>query len=347
MSSKAVIAIDAMGGDHGPESVIPGLAIVQKEHPNVSYLIYGDEGKVAPLLNQNEKLKAVSAIIHTDKAISSSEKPSAALRASKGSSMRMAIEAVKDGRAHAVVSAGNTGALMALSKMILKPLSGIHRPAIASVFPAQKGQTIMLDLGANVLVDGANLVQFAVLGAAFAKVHMGKDVPSVGLLNVGSEEVKGPDHVRAAARTMKEIEFPGQYYGFVEGDDITKGTVDVVVSDGYAGNVALKAAEGVGKLSNLMFRKHLKSDPLSILGACLSYFALKRFKNELDPRRYNGGVFLGLNGLCVKSHGGCDALAFSSAVNLAAELAEQGYIETVARDINSLMEQESFMSQNI
>ncbi len=344
MADSKTIAIDAMGGDHGPESTIPGIALCLKEHPKLKFLIYGDQNRIAPLLDKNPELKAVSAVHHTDKAIRSDEKPSAALRASKGSSMRMAIEAVKDGEADAIVSAGNTGALMALAKMVLKPSAGIHRPAIASIFPTQRGKTIVLDLGANVLVDAENLVQFAVLGGVFAKVHFEVSVPTIGLLNVGSEEMKGPDHVRGAASILSEIDIPGHYYGFVEGDDITKGTVDVIVSDGYAGNIALKTAEGVGSLTGKMFKKYMTSDPLAILGGILAFFALKRFKRYVDPRLYNGGVFLGLNGLCVKSHGGCDPLAFSSAVNLAANLAEHAYIETVARDINHLMEQESVLS---
>lgn len=346
MSLSAHIAVDAMGGDHGPNSVIPGAAMTLKDHPGLKFLIFGDERRIYALLDQYGDLKAASSVIHTDKMIRSDEKPSAALRASKGSSMRMAIEAVKDGNAQAVVSAGNTGALMALAKMVLKPLPGIHRPAIASVFPTKTGETIMLDLGANVLVDAENLVQFAVLGAVFAKVHMNVSVPRVGLLNVGSEEMKGPDHVRGAASILLDVDFPGHYHGFVEGDDITKGTVDVVVSDGYAGNIALKTAEGVGDLTSRLFKKSFTSDPLAMLGGVLAYFALKRAKTQMDPRRYNGGVFLGLNCLCVKSHGGCDPLAFSSALNLAAELAEQGYIDTVAQDINNLMEQESFLSQD-
>ena len=347
MSASTTIALDAMGGDHGPESVLPGAALALEKHPHIRVLLFGDERRIKPILDKHPELKAVSTIRHTDKMIRSEEKPSAALRASKDSSMRLAIEAVKDGEAAAVVSAGNTGALMALAKMVLKPLAGIHRPAIASIFPTMKGETIMLDLGANVLVDAENLVQFAVLGSVFAKVHMGTAVPSVGLLNVGSEEVKGPDHVRGAANILSQVDFPGHYQGFVEGDDITKGTVDVVVSDGYAGNVALKAAEGVGKLTNYMFKKTMSRDPLAMLGGLLAFFSLKRLQRKIDPRRYNGGVFLGLNGLCVKSHGGCDALAFSSAVNLAAELAEQDYIERVGRHIENLMEQESFLSQDL
>jgi len=347
VTSSTKIALDAMGGDNGPHSVIPGAALALKKHPYVGFIIFGDENRINPLLDKYQELKAVSTVVHTDKMIRSDEKPSAALRSSKGSSMRLAIESVKEGQAQAVVSAGNTGALMALAKIVLKPLAGIHRPAIASIFPTMKGKTIMLDLGANVLVDAENLVQFAVLGSVFAKVHKNISVPTVGLLNVGSEDVKGPDHVRGAAAILSRVDFPGHYHGFVEGDDITKGTVDVVVSDGYAGNVALKAAEGVGKLSNYMFKKYMTRDPLAILGGLIAFFSLKRMKASIDPRRYNGGVFLGLNGLCVKSHGGCDSLAFSSAVHLAAELAQQGYIETVARDINNLMEQESFLSQDL
>ena len=347
ISNNKVVALDAMGGDHGVDSVIPGAALCLEDHPTLKFMIFGDEARIQKVLNKHEALKHVSTIIHTDKYIRSDEKPSAALRASKGSSMRMAIEAVKDGHADAIVSAGNTGALMALAKMVLKSLPGIHRPAIASIFPTMRGQTIMLDLGANVLVDAENLVQFAVLGTVFAKVHMNTSIPSVGLLNVGSEDMKGPDHVRGAAAILGDVEFPGRYHGFVEGDDITKGTVDVVVSDGYAGNIALKTAEGVGALTDTILKKSLKADPLSLLGAAIASMGLKRAKKAIDPRLYNGGVFLGLNGLCVKSHGGCDALAFSSAVNLAAELAEHGYIETVGNDINNLMEQETFLLDSV
>ncbi|MCB1651594.1 MAG: phosphate acyltransferase PlsX [Alphaproteobacteria bacterium] len=333
-----------MGGDHGVNSTVPGAALALKKSPDLKFIFFGDETAVTPLLTQHPELKAASTVHHTDKFIKSGEKPSSALRASKGSSMRLAIEAVQEGRADAVVSAGNTGALMAVAKIVLKMLPGIHRPAIASVFPTMDTDTIILDLGANVLVEAENLVQFAVLGSVFAKAHKGVDKPSVGLLNVGTEETKGPEHVKKAGAILSKIEFPGRYKGFVEGTDLTNGSVDVVVSDGYAGNIALKTAEGVGKVTGHYFKKFITGDPLSILGGILAFVALKRFKHKVDPRIYNGGVFLGLGGLCVKSHGGCDALAFSSAVNLAAELANHGYIERVARDINHLMEQESFLS---
>ncbi len=345
--TKSIIALDAMGGDHGAESVIPGAALALEKNPYLEFLIFGDQAQIQPLVAQYPLLIPVTTIEHTDKKILGDDKPSAALRASKGTSMRMAIEAVHDGRAQAVVSAGNTGALMAMAKIVLKTLPAIHRPAIASVFPTQKTDTIMLDLGANVLVDAENLVQFAVLGAVFAKSHKGLNNPSVGLLNVGSEDTKGPDHVRGAHAILSRVDFPGKYVGFVEGNDITAGVVDVIVCDGYAGNIALKTAEGVSKFISHEIKKVFSSDILAMLGAACAFFALKRFKKKIDPRLYNGGVFLGLNGLCVKSHGGCDALAFSSAVGLAAELSKHGYIETVAHDINHLMSQESFLTEDI
>jgi glycerol-3-phosphate acyltransferase PlsX len=338
------IALDAMGGDHGPQSAIPGAALSLAKNPSLFFLIFGDERKIAPLLETHPDLKSKSRIVHTELAIRSDEKPSVALRASKGTSMRMAIEAVAEKQADAIVSSGNTGALMALARMVLKPIEGIHRPALVSVFPAIDGKTVMLDLGANVLVDAEHLVQFAVMGAVFAKLIKNVERPTVGLLNVGSEDMKGPDHVRAAAAVLAQIEFPGIYKGFVEGNDITLGTVDVVVSDGYVGNISLKAIEGVGKMANVFFKKYMSATPLAMLGALLAYSSLKKMKQKMDPRLYNGGVFLGLNGICVKSHGGSDALGFSTAVNMAADLASRGYIEKITADIHSLMAQESFIA---
>lgn len=346
-SNSITVAIDAMGGDFGPDSAIPGLSIIHSEYPDIRFKIYGDEKRIYPLLNKHQSLAAVSSVIHTDKYISSEEKPSVALRASKGSSMRLAIEAVKNGEADTIVSSGNTGALMALAKVVLKPLPGIHRPALAGVFPCDDGITVMLDLGANVLVDAENLVQFAVLGAVFAAARKNITMPTVGLLNVGSEDMKGPDHVRGAAEVLSQIKFPGKYHGFVEGTDITNGAVDVVVCDGYVGNIALKTAEGVSKLTGGFVKKALKSDPLAMLGGALAYFALKRAKKKVDPRLYNGGVFLGLNGLCVKSHGGSDDVGFASAVRLSVQLAQHGYIDRVADEINNLMEQESFLAEAV
>lgn len=339
------IAIDAMGGDFGPKEIIPALAKVIKGRPDVKFLVFGDETQINEYLSKNRNLNNCVEVQHTEKQILGTDKPSDALRASKGTSMRMAIEAVKQGKAEAVVSAGNTGALMALSKMVLKTAPGIHRPAIASVFPGIKGDTIMLDLGANILVDAENLVQFALLGSIFARAHKKIENPSIGLLNIGSEENKGPDHVRRAAEILSKVDIPGEYKGFVEGDDITKGIVDVIVADGYAGNVALKTAEGAGKLIKSYVKTAFFSNPLAMLGGLFAFYSLKKLKNQMDPRLYNGGVFLGLNGLCIKSHGGADALGFSSAVVMAVRLARQGYIEQVIHDISHLTDQETFISQ--
>jgi phosphate acyltransferase len=344
LSVPITIAIDAMGGDFGPQSAIPGAALSLKARPDLSFLIFGNERVVAPLLAREPALKSVSTIIHTELAISGDEKPSVALRSSKGTSMRMAIEAVEAGQAQGVVSSGNTGALMALARVVLKSIEGIHRPALASTFPAINGQTVMLDLGANVLVDAENLVQFAVMGAVFARAIKKIENPTVGLLNVGSEDMKGPDHVRAAASVLSQIELPGIYKGFVEGNDITLGTVDVVVSDGYAGNISLKAIEGVGKMANVFFKQYLSENALSVMGALLAYGSLKKMKTRMDPRRYNGGVFLGLNGICVKSHGGADALAFSTAVNMAVDLADLECTQKIAGEIGALMKHESFIA---
>jgi glycerol-3-phosphate acyltransferase PlsX len=343
VSRPVTIAIDAMGGDHGIESAIPGAAIVLREQV-VRFIIFGDETRITNALQSHPDLKNASTIVHTDKMVRNDEKPSVALRNGKDTSMRLAIEAVEQGHADAVVSSGNTGALMAMAKMILRPLPGIHRPALASTFPTMKGSVVMLDLGANVLVDAENLVQFAVMGATFARSYKAIHNPTVGLLNVGSEDMKGPDHVRAAAAILSRIEFSGRYHGFVEGDDITKGTVDVIVSDGYAGNIALKTGEGVGAMTGYFFKQAMTGDPLSILGGFLASFAIKRFKKRVDPRQYNGGVFLGLNGICVKSHGGADATGFSSAVTMAVRLARHGYTKQVSADIERLMGQDSFVT---
>lgn len=333
-----------MGGDHGPKEVIPALGRVLQGRPDVHFLIFGDENEIAPHVKRAKILHGRNTLIHTDQKVQNCDKPSDALRASKGTSMRLAIEAVKEGKAAAVVSAGNTGALMAMAKMVLKTAPGIHRPAIASVFPGIKGDTIMLDLGANILVDAENLVQFALLGSIFARAHKKIETPTVGLLNIGSEDTKGPDHVRRAAEILANVDFPGEYTGFVEGDDITGGAVDVIVADGYAGNIALKTAEGVGKLTKHYFSTAFYSNPLAMLGGVFAYYSLRKLKKQMDPRLYNGGVFLGLNGLCIKSHGGADALGFSSAVILAVRLARQGYIDQVIHDISHLTDQETFIS---
>ncbi len=338
------IALDVMGGDRGPEVTISGAARVLKERSNISFLLYGDEGKIRPYLSRYPALQACSEVFHTDKFISNEEKPSVALRKGRESSMRLAINAVAEGRADCIVSSGNTGALMVMAKMVLKCLPGINRPAIASVFPTMKEDTIMLDLGANLACDSEMLVQFAVLGAVYAKVVRNIQDPRVGLLNIGSEDMKGPEQVRAAALVLNEIKMPGHFYGYVEGNDIPKGTVDVVVTDGFSGNIALKIAEGVGALSDYFVKKAFKSSFIAMIGGLLASKAIRRVQKKIDPRLYNGGMFLGLDGVCVKSHGGSDDVGFANAIKVAADLVYYGFNTQVSREIDQLMNQESFFT---
>lgn len=343
-SYNQTIALDAMGGDFGPEVIVPAASMALSElGGGVKFILFGDEVKIRRFLDKDEALKAVSEIRHTDQLITNEEKPSAALRR-KDTSMRMAIDTVKSGEAQSIVSAGNTGALMATAKMVLKCLPGIHRPAIASVFPTKKNDTVMLDLGANLTCDASALVQFAVLGAVYARVVKNWNNPSVGLLNIGTEETKGPAQLREAASILSNVDFPGHFCGFVEGNDITNGTVNVVVTDGFTGNVALKVAEGVGDLTGHFLKEAFLSSLLSRFAALLAFGALKRLKKRVDPRFYNGGMFLGLNGICVKSHGGMDVYGFSRAILVAANLVEQGYNKRVAYEIEQLTGQEEFFS---
>jgi glycerol-3-phosphate acyltransferase PlsX len=334
-----VIALDAMGGDQGPAVVIAGAALALETDPGIQFQFYGEEGPIRAEITRYGILATSSyQIIHADRSVRGDEKPSVALRASKGTSMRAAIEAVEAGRAHAAVSAGNTGALMALAMAVLKTLPGIHRPALASIFPGVRSDTLVLDLGANVLVDSQNLVQFAILGAVYARLIKGVAQPRVALLNVGTEDTKGPDHVRAAATTLAKLNFPGIYAGFVEGTDFMRSVVDVIVCDGYVGNIALKTAEGVSKFTIEGIRNAINSDPLARLGGLLAAMALRRFKKRIDPRLYNGALLLGLGGVVVKSHGGADALAFSTAVLAAARMARAGYVARVESEFRVFLE---------
>lgn len=342
--ADVTIALDAMGGDYGPETVIPGASMALKERPGVQFLIYGQQKKIQPVLDKYPVLKKQSEIHHTDQVISNTDKPSTALRHGRKSSMRLAINAVASGDAHGVVSSGNTGALMAMAKMGMKALPQIHRPAIASVFPTMKGQTVVLDLGANIQVDAETLAQFAVLGSVYARVVTGIEAPTVGILNVGSEEMKGHDRVRGAASILSQVEFPGKYHGFVEGDDIPKGTVDVVVTDGFTGNIALKMAEGVATFMGDSLRKTFTSSFSARIGYLLARNALKKMKSTLDPRYYNGGIFMGLNGVCIKSHGGSDAYGFSRATIRAIDLVQNGFNKRATQEIEKLINQESFFS---
>jgi len=340
MSGHLTIALDAMGGDLGPEAVIPGAALALQKKKNLRFMIFGDAKKIEPLLALHPKLAKVSSVHHTDFEVSPHEKAGAALRSGRHSSMRLAINAVADKQAHCVVSGGNTGALMVMAKMVLKCLPGIERPAIASLLPTVGKEIVMLDLGANLECNAEMLVQFAILGSVYSRVVRGHEQPTVGLLNIGSEDMKGHDEIREAAAILQQVQFPGRYVGFVEGNDIPMGTVDVVVTDGFTGNVALKTAEGVSKFISTVLKRHLKASPLAMFGALLAFRALKKLKNEVDPRLYNGGMFLGLDGGCVKSHGGMDALGFSTAILNAAEIADKNFNVRVAAEIAEVMKQE-------
>lgn len=334
MSQRLTIALDAMGGDLGPDMVVAGADIARERHPDVRFLLYGDSQRIEPLLNQRPALKAVAEIRHTPDAVAGDAKPAVALRAGRQSSMRLAIDAVAAGEAACVVSAGNTGALMAMAKFVLKTLPGIDRPAIASFFPTQRGESIMLDLGANAECQPENLVQFAVMGAVFARAVLGLPEPTIGVLNIGSEDMKGNEVVRAAAASLRVMPLPGRFHGFVEGNDIGLGTVDVIVTDGFTGNVALKTAEGTAKLFAEFLRRTFESSFLARVGYLLARGAFKRFKQRIDPRRYNGAMFLGLRGVCVKSHGGTDAIGFANAVAVAINLAAHGFNERIKEEMS-------------
>lgn len=336
MSDRLTIALDAMGGDAAPRVVVSGANMARKRYPHVNYLMFGRENEVAPLLDKMKDLKAVTTLIHTDDVVASDEKPSVALRSGRNSSMRLAINAVKDGQAAGVVSGGNTGALLGMAKFVLKTLPGVDRPAIAGFFPTLRGESLLLDLGANLTCDAQNLVDFAVMGNAFARCVLGVLHPTCGILNVGSEEIKGHEALQEASAILREAKLPGEFVGFVEGDDIAKGSVDVIVTDGFTGNVALKTAEGTAKLVSESVRRTFKSSLLAGVGYLLARTALRKLGKRLDPRRYNGAIFLGLNGITVKSHGGTDALGFANAIGVAIDMSTNGIIEKTRADFAAL-----------
>jgi len=334
MGAPVTIALDAMGGDHGPGVVIPAASIALVRHPDMRFLLVGDTARIEPVLADHPALAANAKIIHTDVAVAMDAKPSQALRKGRWrSSMWLALEAVKDGRADAAVSAGNTGALMAMAKFCLKTLEGVDRPAIAAIWPTVEAECIVLDVGANVGADARQLVEFALMGAAMARALFGLETPSVGLLNIGVEEIKGLDQIREAASVLKEAPLPIRYHGFVEGDDVGQGVVDVVVTDGYTGNIALKTAEGTAKQIGQYLRAAMGRSLLARLGAVLAQGAFRALKEKLDPRQLNGGIFLGLNGIVVKSHGGTDATGFASAIDLAYDMASNGVVKRLASDV--------------
>ncbi len=319
MNEPFTLAVDAMGGDRAPTVVVEGLAIAAERHPGARFLLIGDEARIEPLLKRHRRAVGACTVRHTPDAIADALKPTAALRM-RNASMRLAIDAVAGGEAAGIVSAGNTGALLALSKIVLKSLPGIDRPAMAAIGPSARGDVVMLDLGANVLCDARNLVEFAIMGDMFARTVLGLTAPTIGLLNVGSEELKGDDRVRLAAEILRISHIGPQFHGFVEGHDIAAGTTDVVVTDGFTGNVALKTGEGALKLIGELLRQVFTSSVAARLAYLLARPGLERLREWLDPRRYNGAVMLGLNGVVVKSHGGTDSQGFAHAIDVAMDM---------------------------
>ncbi len=328
MTELFTLAVDAMGGDQAPDMVVAGLATAAERHPAARFLLVGDEARLRPLLARHRRAAASCTVRHTADAIAGDMKPTAALRM-RSASMRLAIDAVAGGEASGVVSAGNTGALLALAKIVLKTLPGIDRPAMAAIGPSARGDVVMLDLGANLTCDARNLVEFAIMGDVFARTVLGLTAPSIGLLNVGSEELKGDERLRDAAAVLRDSHVGPQFHGFVEGHDIAAGTTDVIVTDGFTGNVALKTGEGALRLVGGLLRQVFSSSLSARLGYLLARPGLDRLREWLDPRRYNGAVMLGLNGVVVKSHGGTDAQGFAHAVDVAMDMVVHRFDERI------------------
>lgn len=337
MTDGLMLSIDGMGGDNAPDIVVEGVDIAARRSPGLRFLLHGDPSKLGALLERHQHAKAASKIEAAEKAISMEIKASQALRQGKGSSLWNAVEAVKEGRAHAVVSAGNTGAFMAISMFRLRTMEGVHRPALTTRWPnAKGGYTVMLDVGANVEADGEQLVEFAIMGEAFARAVNGVERPSVALLNVGAEEQKGHEEIRAAAQLIRDTGVDLNFQGFVEGDDIAKGAVDVVVTDGFTGNIALKTGEGTARLVGQFLREALTGGFMARLGALIAYPALRKLRRRMDPGTFNGALFLGLNGLVVKSHGSANGRGFAAAIGVAEKMARSHYREEIAHNLRRL-----------
>ena len=325
-----------MGGDKG-QMVVPGAAIARERRPDIRYVIYGRESEVAPLLDKYPSVRDASTFHHTDVAVKMEDKPSQALRSGRWkSSMWLAIEAVKKGEADVAVSAGNTGALMAMATFCLRPMAGVDRPAIAAIWPNARGEGIVLDVGATIGADAKHLTDLAVMGAAMARIVFDVERPLVGLLNVGVEEIKGLEPIRQAGRMLRELNLPDlDYVGFVEGDDVGLGSVDVVVTEGFSGNIALKTAEGTAKQIASYLRSAMNCTLMARIGYLFARHAFAALRDKMDPRKVNGGVFLGLNGVVIKSHGGTDGLGFASAIELAYDMARYNLVEVIQAGLAS------------
>ena len=334
---KITLAIDAMGGDDAPQAIITGTEIAISLDPSITPILVGDEEKIRPFINANSPLRDVR-IHHTADMVASDDVPSQALRSGKNSSMRLAIDMVKDGEADAVVSAGNSGALMIKALMVLRTIEGIDRPALAAFFPTMHGRCCMLDLGANIECSATNLVQFAVMGEAFFRVTADSDLsasykPSIGLLNIGEEEQKGSASIRDAAAILSNPEINMNYHGFVEGSDFPMGVVDIVVSDGFSGNIALKTAEGTSRLIGTLIRQSFQATVFAKLGYMFASQSFKNLRNKMNPQNYNGAVLLGLNGIVVKSHGSTNPKGFANAIKVASDMHRNRFMDDVKEGI--------------
>ena len=339
------LAVDAMGGDHGPSVTIPASINALSKYDQLHIILVGDKELIQIELQKNKYTNTRLSIQHASEVVEMDESPQSALKNKKDSSMRVAINLIKEEKAQACVSAGNTGALMATARYVLKMLPGIDRPAIASSLPSQKGTTYMLDLGANTDCTAENLLQFAVMGAMLVSSVTGNPKPSVGLLNIGSEDMKGSEVVRQAGELLRRSHL--NFYGNVEGNDIFKGTTDVVVCDGFVGNVALKTAEGIAQLMGRFLTQEFKRNWITKSMAFVSLLVLNRFKKRLDPRRYNGASFLGLKGIVVKSHGGADSYSFFYAIRTAIEESKNNVLENIQKQLELEIPLDISSSENL
>ena len=338
MGSAPRIAIDAMGGDVGPAVMIAGAALAWRRRSDLSFLLFGDEAALRAELVRHDGLAEVVQIVHTPDVIAAEDKPSQAIRRAKTTSMGRAIAAVKAGEAHAAVSAGNTGAMMAMAKLALRTMPGIDRPALAALLPTLgANDLVMLDLGANTESDARNLVQFAVMGAAYSRVVLDLEKPRVQLLNIGTEEMKGTDELKDAAAVLRDADYLGmRFEGFIEGDKISRGDVDVVVTDGFSGNIALKSLEGTARFVTDLLRRAFTSSLRSKIGFLISRPATELLRHHLDPNNHNGAVFLGLNGLVVKSHGSANEKGVANAIRVAARMVRQDLTRKILEDLDNI-----------
>ncbi len=330
--NNLVISVDAMGGDNSPRVVVEGIALAHKSNPDIKFLLFGDEPKINEEMKKFPAMKNFCTVVHTEEFVHNEDKPSQVIR-NKNTSMYMAIDAVRKGNAQAVISAGNTGALMAISKMILKTIQKIHRPAICTNIPHKNGMCVMLDLGANTECSAVNLAEFAIIGNILAKHTLEIERPRIALLNIGAEEMKGREEIHQAAKMIKNTHLDLNFIGYIEPHQISEGYADVIVSDGFTGNIALKTMEGTAKLISGMIKETIKKSIIAKIGLPFLLPIVFSLKKRMDPRKYNGAMFVGLNGLSVKSHGGTDALGFSYAINNAAKLVRQNFVQTIRDEV--------------